>query len=420
MEHHEDLWMASARPCGKHSTRRFAQRLLLFRPDARLFCQDGAACERRADPAHAMYEHALPPLPDAFPPVPAGALPPMSHIGPCGTPSAPRARPSALSVHQCRDVWEIGYEPRGADAAAATAAAAAAAAGGDDHERLPPPAGKTILIYVHGFRQRFFRAAAALHHLRALLAASPPPQKQQQQQQQQQQHGAATAAASSGGACVVIGYLWPAHTHKAAYPKARAKASRAGRLLRNIIALLCARGNRVHLVGHSLGCRVALSALSCGGSAAAAQSGACPAVRVSSVALLAPAIAADALSPGGEFASAVLRGSLAAGARVTVFSSRNDAVLRDSFRLGELLHGLVALRPRGCASSVPALGLHGPVDPSAGDGHGPGRALAPCDVEGVDAVDVTETVGGHSPHAWLASPQVAALLRRQLGGGNNF
>ena len=34
--------------------------LIVFRPDARLFCQDGAACERRADPAHAMYEHALP------------------------------------------------------------------------------------------------------------------------------------------------------------------------------------------------------------------------------------------------------------------------------------------------------------------------------------------------------------------------
>ena len=368
------LWIASARPCGKGSTRTFARRLLMFRPDARLFCQHGASCDRKADPSHAMYSHELPQLPAAFPPPPADAEPPMSQIGPrVGGASVPCARPSQLSVHLCRDVCEIGFAPPPPPSPPPSLSSPPPPTTATDASSLP--AGVPVLLYVHGFRQRFHRVTAALYHLRTVHE----------------------------GVCVV-GFLWPAHSHKASYVKARGKTGRAGRLLRNVIALLCERGCSVHLVGHSLGCRVVLSSLACG-SPAAVRTGACPAVHVSSVTLLAAAVASDALADGGEFAASQLRTSLSSEARISVFSSANDDVLRDSFWYGEILQGMAALRPR--AATV-ALGLHGVADGA--------HTQVP---RGVDVVDITDEVANHSPHTWIASSRVASSIAALLQTGGD-
>ena len=82
-----------------------------------------------------------------------------------------------------------------------------------------------------------------------------------------QLHG---SSADSGGsdrsgndedAPIIMGFVWPCHNKTTAYRKARDKAARAGEVLRPLLETLSARGNTVLLVAHSMGARVALTAL---------------------------------------------------------------------------------------------------------------------------------------------------------------
>ena len=60
---------------------------------------------------------------------------------------------------------------------------------------------------------------------------------------------------------IVMGFVWPCHNKTTAYRKARDKAARAGEVLRPLLETLAARGNTTLLVAHSMGARVALTAL---------------------------------------------------------------------------------------------------------------------------------------------------------------
>jgi hypothetical protein len=60
---------------------------------------------------------------------------------------------------------------------------------------------------------------------------------------------------------VVMGFIWPCHYKPTAYSKARIKADRAGKILRPILQMLRDRGNTTLIVAHSMGSRVALTAL---------------------------------------------------------------------------------------------------------------------------------------------------------------
>ena len=60
---------------------------------------------------------------------------------------------------------------------------------------------------------------------------------------------------------IIMGFVWPCHSTTTAYSKARDKAERAGKVLRPILETLAARGNTTLIVAHSMGSRVALTAL---------------------------------------------------------------------------------------------------------------------------------------------------------------
>lgn len=76
--------------------------------------------------------------------------------------------------------------------------------------------------------------------------------------------GAIRGGVTSGedeDAPIIMGFVWPCHNKTTAYRKARDKADRAGAVLRPLLQALSARGNNTLIVAHSMGSRVALTAL---------------------------------------------------------------------------------------------------------------------------------------------------------------
>jgi hypothetical protein len=111
--------------------------------------------------------------------------------------------------------------------------------------------------------------------------------------------GIAASYRDAGGACDVFGFTWDGDVGLTRF--ARAEAAADGNASRALTAWLrrerelCSRA--VHLVGHSLAARVILRALT--------PSPAGERLTVESAALIAPAIAADALERDGELGAAV-------------------------------------------------------------------------------------------------------------------
>ena len=117
------------------------------------------------------------------------------------------------------------------------------------------------------------------------------------------------------------------------------------------------------------------------------------------------AVAAQCLDPGQEFDAAKL------GARgVSVVHSCHDRTLR-SFQKGEFLPLLLY---KGVVRRVTAIGLTGVAGRTVAQPPAP-----PAEPDGYDMVvrdlDVSQTVKGHSPQFFLASPQVVCHLYKLFG-----
>ena len=166
---------------------------------------------------------------------------------------------------------------------------------------------------------------------------------------------------------VAMGFAWPSHCKKAAYARARSKTERAATHLAAVVRTLRARGFRVALVGHSMGCRVALLAMrdqdSTGG--------------VDAMVLLGAAVPDGSLADGEEFARARIRAE-----SIVVLHSRHDATLGRPFAWGEAA---------SLARKTRAMGRWG--------------VRAPCPVDCV-SVDVSDSVPDHNPNLWLLSNDV--------------
>jgi hypothetical protein len=128
-------------------------------------------------------------------------------------------------------------------------------------------------------------------------------------------------------------YIWPGGSHPAEFVLAVDRADTAGYRLRDVLTM-----SRTHeiVVTHSLGARVALTALKHGGMA------------VKTLILLGAAVDYDAISPTGEF-----RTALEECEQIHVISSVNDPVLKVFFPLGDVHGDHRALGCWGPSCSLP-------------------------------------------------------------------
>ena len=310
-----DVWMVSCR--SKQSLDVFSRRTLIFQPHVENVCHLGPACPRVNDEVHStLYAHDKP----LYNRKQRTEL--MN--------SNSRRRPRLPNV-------ERAYLLR---------------KDGPDFGALPGvPSRRHCIVFVHGFNESYYRVISHLAHLRKRIAKD----------------GAPTS---------LVGFTWPSHTGSlmsGSYYGARAAAAKAGHFLRLTLAMLASRGNRLVLVGHSLGSRVALAALLDWPGAT---------YPVAELHLAAPGVASDALSIRGEFPAVRL-----ATPSITVFHSKRDAFLQSGFWAAEAGPAVV----RGATAYRGALGAFG----MSGDLGAAGRAKC-------TQVDCTGDVGAaHSIHAYI-------------------
>merc|ERR1719375_332397 len=113
---------------------------------------------------------------------------------------------------------------------------------GRDVSQLPASLrGRRVVVFVHGFGQGFHQIVNASRQLR--------------------QHLQAAGGCGRGASTAVLAFAWPSHKGKASYARARGDADLAAKRFATVLSVLAALGCSVTVVAHSLGCRVALSAL---------------------------------------------------------------------------------------------------------------------------------------------------------------
>ena len=324
----EDLWIASCRPPVQLD--RLLDDCQLYQPDCRHFCEHGQKCELFKAQARTLT-HAQQRKVEA-------------HCEFFLHPSGEAAKLSKIHEASCRNkegVWAEtwgAYEYWSIDGS-----------GSDFPCELSDC---QVLIYVHGFRTPFHRAMSFLYLLQQRLRMEP-----------------------EGKRTNVIGFLWP--SHKTSYPGARAKVPGAALKLRGLLQSLHSTGCTVTVVGHSLGARVALSAVK----------DAFPDTLVANMFLIGAAVLHNALSNAGDFP----RESLAVRS-ITAFYSKNDAVLAGGFSLAEASSRCGTKLTKADA----AMGFRGISEP-----------LPP----GCFSCDVSSTVPSHSADDYiLSSPVMSAIV----------
>ena len=208
----------------------------------------------------------------------------------------------------------------------------------------PPGRVRDLVFYAHGFNTNVTDASCVGQVLRADLAQLP---------QYRQQDGPD-----------VVVFSWPGEFGIFGFSKAQGSATRAARYLASVIREMS--GRRIYLVGHSLGSKVVMEAVSALGSAADAHpvdgillvEGAIPAtsVRTWKSAFTASFPTAQALglnakpiveedSGTGEYVAAA-----ALAAHVVITTARWDTVLGQAYSLDELFAPDSPNRPKVPAS----------------------------------------------------------------------
>lgn len=332
----ELLWIASCR--GLDSMSRFSKRFVLYMPDCRPFCDKGRTCKRFLRGNHDRFMHVSPDV------LHAAAAEHWKLHGPTTVVNFPAIRDVFLPfVERC---WLMPPYSDGAGQA------------GLAPSSLPEPLQhREVVVFVHGFRYgtlRVVKTCRVLHQCAILRNHS------------------------------VLAFVWPSHKGKQSYSKARVKATEAAHLLGSLLRLLCENCSSVVILAHSLGCRVALTAL---------RDSLAKAVNVQYVALLGAAVAWDSLQPGQEFDRQKLSVQ-----QLDVLFSQQDCILRNYFRLGETAHAWFSVEPAMSAMANDALGLSGPSGPL------PGTAV----------LDLSSEVTSHGAEKYLLAPSTLLRLSEQM------
>jgi len=175
----------------------------------------------------------------------------------------------------------------------------------DWDDRLPEftvaTRGRRVVVVLHGYNNSLSAGRTSLVRFMGLLEAG-------------------------GSTDPMLAVLWPGdgHAKTLTYPFEGRDADDSAEALARWLGANAGAGTRVALVGHSLGCRVAMRTAQL-----LARRGA-PAVD--RVCLMAPAIDNDCLGGDAEYRDATL-----AADRVAVLASEQDSVLRYAFPLGDLV-----------------------------------------------------------------------------------
>ncbi|CAK9023211.1 unnamed protein product [Durusdinium trenchii] len=133
---------------------------------------------------------------------------------------------------------------------------------------------KMLLPFVpkHGFRFNLMRVVRTSYALRQLTKDLPCAQS-----------------------ALILSFVWPSHRQRKSYSKARGHACDSAQYFATLLLLLSQLGCSVHVVAHSLGCRVAMAAL------LELEEARETCVQLKYMALLGGAVAREALEPEGEF-----------------------------------------------------------------------------------------------------------------------
>jgi pimeloyl-ACP methyl ester carboxylesterase len=131
-----------------------------------------------------------------------------------------------------------------------------------------------------------------------------------------------------------IGYSWPGGCHPLDFPAAVGRADLAGYRLRDVFSMRYLRQSNENVITHSLGARVALTALKGG------------LLRVKNLVLMGAAVDWNVFNKGAEF-----EGVPACCESIHVLYSNHDDVLKLAFPLGDF------------GGDHRALGLDGPREP---------------------------------------------------------
>lgn len=219
-------------------------------------------------------------------------------------------------------------------------------------------ANKHVCLLVHGYRSPMPNVMSAYWQLVTQMA----------------QEGV-TGAQGYG---LVVGFAWPGKTTSFGYFVARSSARRAGPFLLQLVNDLRGVAHTVDVQTHSLGARVALSALRDARK-----------VFVDNLLLSAPAVDHDILETSGDFHS-----SLDCCNRCLVYHSHHDKVLRYTYPLGDIADGLRR-----------ALGLRGPRS----------RVRTLADTTNLYVVDCASRVKDHG--GYRDAPEYYRHWRQVLSGG---
>jgi pimeloyl-ACP methyl ester carboxylesterase len=315
------VWIISARPSRKMN--RFARQTLMFQPDIRLFCHHGERCGIVNRGHWSRYCHTFPSYDNQ-----------VTESNPYGIPGIERT----WRLDSDREIRFVGT----------------------GHNE-PLPSDSDVILYIHGHRNRYFRVTAALNHIKNICNSNPKTANR-----------------------IVIGFLWPCHANKVSYGLARSRTPQAAGILRQAIAALQSRGNRISdIVGHSMGARVALTTLLRRPE---------PIIEpVERLIMLAAAVPCDSLDH--EFLVNNLEVK-----QITNINSENDDTLATAFRWGEIFSFssfFYALTGNGGI----AMGLVGIR----------GSALLQNEIL-LKSVNASTNVLGHSIHAYLASKEFSNCL----------
>ncbi|KAL1526593.1 hypothetical protein AB1Y20_015298 [Prymnesium parvum] len=362
--HH--LWIASCREVSSMS--HFHPHTLLFQPDCRLFCPSGTQCPLLAKPSSEHRELFIHATKTTVKALAEGAPPTPVHLRPEIT----------VRIPFVRKAWAIA-DPTSE---------------GAERREIPDALrGRKVFVWVHGFRQRYFRVISVASHLATRLGCAMPGDSSTTIAYKSGKHSAnegADATPVTGGSSfgaadpVVLAFVWPCHSRKAAYHLARADAAKAAERLTTTLHALRDAGCSVVVVAHSLGCRVALSAL------LGARDAAVPPLCEHLV-LLGAAVDNTCLKEGGEFPVSRLR-----AVRTSVAHSKHDDVLRRNFRFAEAASG-------SWGHGTP-LGLAGVPSSMSSPVAIPGKCT-------LHSIDVSHEVSGHNPNLWLLSQQVVLCIK---------
>jgi len=172
---------------------------------------------------------------------------------------------------------------------------------------------RRVIVYVHGFKQSDIRTIQVTQHLKERLAQE--------------------ARESGEEEPLVVSFLWPAYSDCLSYAGARSNVHAAASRLQALLQALQRQCQRVVVMAHSLGAKVALHALSHAYEECEIDA---PANLCAHLILLSSAVPANALSRRGLYPRSAVR-----AAEITVISSESDGVLSNFFALGETICSLM-------------------------------------------------------------------------------